>query len=180
MAQAFLINAYNLKQLSLIHGNVEDSILTPTIRIVQDTMIEPIIGTSLYTRLLEGIDADDLNADEIILMESYITPLLAMGCNIEVVSTTTYQLRNKSTGVTTDEYLKGASESEINRIQDSFRSKFEHYRQKLINYLQFNSGLYPEYLQYFGDPDSFYTCLTTGSEGILPDLGKPHSNMYFR
>jgi len=177
---AFLINAYNLKQLSLIHGNVEDSILTPTIRIVQDTMIEPIIGTSLYTRLLEGIDADDLNADEVLLMDSYIIPVLAMGCNLEAVVMTTYQIRNKATGITSDEFLKGASESEVNRLQDSFRSKSEHYRQKLIKYLKYNSNLYPEYYEYFSNPDSFYDCLTDGGEGIKPDLGKPRSNLYFR
>lgn len=178
--QALLINAYNLKQLSLIHGNVEDSILTPVIRIVQDTMIEPIIGTSLYTRLLEGIDADDLNADEVILMDTYITPVLAMGCNIEAVTMTTYQIRNKGTVLTNDEYSRSTSESEINRLQDSFRSKFEHYRQKLIQYLKYNSNLYPEYYEYFSNPDSFYDCLTGGGEGIKPDLGKTRSNIYFR
>ena len=180
MNNAYLINAYNLKQLSLIHGNVEDSILAPTIRVVQDTMIEPIIGTSLYTRLLEGIDADDLNTDEVLLMDFYITPLLAMGCNLETVITTTYQIRNKSMGITSDEYLKGASESEINRLQDNFRSKFEHYRHKLINYLRYNSALYPEYNQYFGNPNSFYECLTQGSEGILPDKGAVKVNISFR
>jgi hypothetical protein len=180
MSNAFLISAYNLKELSLIHGNVEDSILTPTIRIVQDTVIEPIIGTSLYTRLLEGIDADDLNADEILLMDSYIIPVLAMGCNLEAVLNTTYQLRNKATGITNDEWLKGASESEINRIQDNFRSKLEHYRQKLINYLKFNSGKYPEYNEYFSSPDAFFDCLTFGTEGIAPDRGQPKVNISFR
>lgn len=180
MSNAFLISAYNLKELSLIHGNVEDSILTPTIRIVQDTTIEPIIGTSLYTRLLEGIDANDLNADEVLLMDSYIIPVLAMGCNSETVLTTTYQLRNKATGITNDEWLKGASESEINRIQDNFRSKLEHYRQKLINYLKFNSGLYPEYNEYFSSPDAFFDCLTFGTEGIAPDRGQPKVNISFR
>lgn len=180
MSNAFLISAYNLKELSLIHGNVEDSILTPTIRIVQDTVIEPIIGTSLYTRLLEGIDANDLNADEVLLMDSYIIPVLAMGCNFETVLTTTYQLRNKATGITNDEWLKGASESEINRIQDNFRSKLEHYRQKLINYLKFNSGLYPEYNEYFSSPGAFFDCLTFGTEGIAPDRGQPKVNISFR
>jgi len=180
MSTALLINAYDLKQISLIHGNVEDSILTPTIRIVQDTMIEPIIGTSLYTRLLEGIDADDLNADEIILMDTYITPVMAMGCNIETVVHTTYQIRNKTTGITNDEFIRGISESEVSRLQDNFRGKFEHYRQKLIQYLKYNSSLYPEYYEYFSNPDSFYDCLTGGGEGIKPDLGKPRSNIYFR
>jgi hypothetical protein len=180
MSNAFLISAYNLKELSLIHGNVEDSILTPTIRIVQDTTIEPIIGTSLYTRLLEGIDANDLNADEVLLMDSYIIPVLAMGCNLETVLTTTYQLRNKATGITNDEWLKGASETEINRIQDNFRSKLEHYRQKLINYLKFNSGKYPEYNDYFSSPDAFFDCLTFGTEGIAPDRGQPKVNISFR
>ena len=177
---AFLINAYNLKELSLIHGNVEDSILQPTIRIVQDTMIEPIIGTNLYNRLLEGIDADDLNANEVILMDSYIIPCLAMGCNVETVIQTVFQIRNKATGRTNDEHLTSATESEINRIQDNFRNKFEFYRIKLIKYLKFNSSLYPEYLTYFTSGDTIFNCLNSdGSEGINPDRGQPKVNIRF-
>ena len=177
---AFLINAYNLKEVSFIHGNVEDSILQPTIRVVQDTMIEPIIGTTLYNRLLAGIEADDLNANEIILMDSYIIPCLAMGCNVETVLQTVFQIRNKATGRTNDENLASASESEINRIQDNYRSKFEFYRTKLIKYLKFNSNLYPEYLTYFTNGDTIFNCLNAdGSEGILPDRGQPKVNVRF-
>lgn len=179
--KAFLINAYDLKKKSFIQGNVEDSILVPLIRVVQDTMIEPIIGTLLFNRLLEGIEADNLNSDESDLMENYVIPCIAMGCNIEAVMQTTFQIRNKTTGVNNDETIKGASLSEVARVEDNYRSKFEFYRLKLIKHLKFNSNLFPEYMQYF-DGNSLFPCLDEFgfvSEGIKPDSGTSSVNVRF-
>lgn len=176
---AYLINSENLKVLSQISSNVEDSILAPIIKDVQSVYIEPILGTSLFNRIIEGIDADDLNADEIILMDTYVTPCVVKGCEIEASLHLNLQLRNKTTGYNSDETMTSASQSQINQLQDNFRQKFEFYRQKLISYLRFNSDLYPEYLQYFSSPDSYFNCLTDGTEGILPDKGKPKVNIRF-
>ena len=58
--EPFLISAYNLKNLGFISQNVDDTLLSTIIIRVQDTMIEPILGTSLFKRLLEGITQNNL------------------------------------------------------------------------------------------------------------------------
>ena len=55
-----------------------------------------------------------------------------------------------------------------------------NFSSKLINYLKFNSGLYPEYNEYFSSPGAFFDCLTFGTEGIAPDRGQPKVNISFR
>ena len=56
----YFINTADLKELGLINNNVEDSILSPTIIRAQRATIRPVLGTSLYKRIAEGIDDDDL------------------------------------------------------------------------------------------------------------------------
>jgi hypothetical protein len=166
--EAYLINAYNLKQLGYIHDNVEDSLLSGVIRRVQDTMIKPIIGTTLFKRLLAGIDADDLNANEILLLQDYITPVLIAGCEYRSVNVITFQIRNKSVGTTRDENLTPVTASEKGDFKDDLRKDYEFYRQTLIGYLCDKYLLYPEY--------EFYS---TDKEDIAPDKGKTHTNIRF-
>jgi len=52
---AFLIDLDKLKKIGYVNKNVENNILATVLRRVQDTMLEPIIGTSMYKRLLQGV-----------------------------------------------------------------------------------------------------------------------------
>ena len=74
--RAYMIDTDDLKEIALINKNVEDSIINVVIQRVQKGVVRPVLGTALYDRLLTGIDADDLNSDEIELMENYVIPLL--------------------------------------------------------------------------------------------------------
>lgn len=149
--EASLISTDKLKKRGYIHGNVEDSVLRTLIIRVQDTIVEPVLGTPLFKRLLAGIDADDLNADEITLMDDYIVPVMVAGCDYRSVGVITYQIRNKSVGLTQDEHLKAVSESENVRIKDELQSDMNHYKERLIGYLKDNYTLYPEYTECSGN-----------------------------
>lgn len=172
MRQA-LITPYALKERGYIHSNVEDSILRVVIQRAQDIMIEPITGTRLFKRLLNGIDNEDLNANETILLDDYIFDLIASGCDYKSVSATTYEIRNKATGTTNDEFLKPVSETQLNDFEDGLRSDFEFYRQRTIMYLREKYQLFPELYEYTNEQN----CLENNK--ILPDKGKPNKSLYF-
>lgn len=142
---AYLINSYNLKIKGYIHENVDDSILSTLIIRVQDTMLMPIIGTRLFKRLLEGVNNDDLNADEVTLVDDYITPFIVSACDYRSVNALTYQIRNKTVGITTDEHIRGVDSNEREDFKDDLRKDWQHYRNQLIGYLKDNYTLYPEY-----------------------------------
>ena len=57
MTNAFLISTTAVKELGLIQANVRDSILEVVIRRAQDFIVRPILGTSFFERLKEGIAA---------------------------------------------------------------------------------------------------------------------------
>ena len=62
------ISVQNIKDRSGLHANVDEKLVLPEIKTAQDIFILPALGSALYNRLQAGITANDLNADEVILL----------------------------------------------------------------------------------------------------------------
>jgi hypothetical protein len=165
---ANLITTAKVKDISYIDKNVEDSILKITIQRVQDNIIQPIIGTSLYKRLLAGITANDLNSDEETLLNDYIAPCIASACDYKIIYPAIYKTRNKTVGANRDEIMTNAGTSEATELRNEYRKDFEPYRLALIGFLKDNETLYPEYYN--------WVC---SFENIAPDKGKTKTNIRF-
>ena len=145
MIDAAFVSTTNLKQNALINGNVEDSVLRVVIVRQQRLVVRPLLGTSLYKRLVAGITADDLNADEKELLDEYIAPLMYVCCDRAAINATTYQLRNKAASKGTDKDFAPISESENLRLDNSIRPSIVSEQNTLIGYMLDNCDLYPEY-----------------------------------
>ena len=165
---AYLITTANVKKIAYIQGNVEDSILSITIKRVQDNIIQPIIGTSLYKRLLAGITANDLNADEQTLLDDYIAPCIASACDYKIIYPLATKTRNKTVGSNNDEIMNTASLEAQTQLRNEYRKDFEPYRLALIGYLKDNETLFPEYYN--------WVC---SFENIPPDKGRAKTNIRF-
>ena len=165
---AYLITTANVKKIAYIQGNVEDSILAITIKRVQDNIIQPIIGTSLYKRLLAGITANDLNSDEQTLLNDYIAPCIASACVYKIIYPLATKTRNKTVGSNQDEIMSTASLEAQTQLRNEYRKDFEPYRLALIGYLKDNEQLFPEYYD--------WVC---SFENIPPDKGRAKTNIRF-
>lgn len=164
--ESSLISTEKIKKRGYIHGNVEDSLLRTIIQRVQDRMVEPIIGTPLFKRLLTGIDDNDLTANEITLMDNYIVPVMVAGCDYRSVNPITYEIRNKAVGTTRDEHLSPVTESENVRLKDELLSDLKFYQERLIGYLKDNETTFPLYA----------TC-TDNFEDLKPETGLKYGNI---
>lgn len=164
----FLIDLDTLKKIGYVNKNVENTILTTSLRRVQDTMLEPIIGTSLFKRLLNGVKDNDLNANETILLQDYISQVLISAVDLRVCNHLTLEIRSKTVGKAQDEHITPATVEELSYLQDDLRKDFEVYRQRLIGYLKDNCDLFPEYKNYI-----------CSHENIKPDNGEPFTQMQF-
>jgi len=142
---AAFINTQNLVDLGLINTNVEDSVLEVLIQRVQKSTVRPLLGTSLYNRISEGIDNSNLNADEVKLMDEYVIPLLVIAVDRKAINSTTYQIRNKATTKGIDPNVQPVSESENLRLDNDIRQDLVIAENDLIGYLRDNCELYPEY-----------------------------------
>lgn len=142
----YLLDADDYKRMSLVNENVEDSIVKVTIQRVQRNILQTVITTPLYNRLLQGVEDNDLNTDEVLLLEDYIQPYLACECDRKMINNVTYQIRNKAVGKGIDPNLNVVSESENLRLDNSIRQDADASKKLLLDYLNDNSDLFPEYI----------------------------------
>lgn len=120
--------------------------LFPMIKVVGDIYIQPALGSRLYKRLEDGIEADNLTANEKILLDDYITDVVIWYTMSMLPMTMGFQLFSKGFLQKTSEESVTPSRSDLELIEQKYKSMAEFYKTRLIKYLQQNYTLYYEYL----------------------------------
>ena len=142
------VSVDTIKERTGLHGNVDEKLIKPEIKAVQDTNLMPALGSELYKRLQEGIDASDLNADEETLLDDYVTDALVNMVLAEMPSGLSFQFYNKGMVKKRDENAELTSMQDIIEVANKYKARAEFYKQRLIKYLQENYELFPEYHNY--------------------------------
>jgi len=177
---AHLISVSNLKKLSYISTNVDDTLISTIISRVQDTVIEPILGSSLYNHLLNAVDNNTLNVNEQELLSKYLSKCLIAAVEVRAVDMTTLELRQVGLSKVNAEGVNTVNESEMNRTINSLKKDYNFYRERLIRFLKLNYLNFPEYTTYYNSLYGFDEngCGELGSE-IRPDNGGVDINISF-
>lgn len=141
----FLVDLDTIKKLSLVHGNVENDVIRKVLLRSQDMYIEPILGSALYQRLLEGVNAEDLTANELTLINDYIIMVLSISVELRLSDAITTEIRNIGTGKATDTNFQANTSNEMERTKDTSYKDLTFYKNRLKRYLCENASLYPLY-----------------------------------
>jgi hypothetical protein len=163
---AVLIDESALKAQSIINTNVDMKMLTPTIKLVQDKYLLRLLGTGELVDLQNKVTNQTaiaasqpppiqypdgsypvLNANDKFLLDAYITPLLIYGVMKEAPYEITYKFMNKGVSKMSSETSQTVSLEEVKTLVDRASNNFDWYSQRIIFYLNANTGLYPQYLQ---------------------------------
>jgi len=146
MAKILFTSHDDVKRNTVLSGNLDPDKLVQYINIAQDIWIHGALGTDLYNRISEGIEADDLTADELVLLHDYIKPAGAHWTMVEYLPFAGFDISNQGSFRTTSENGQTTSESEDNRLLEKQRQTAKHYTDILIKYLCNNTDLFPTYL----------------------------------
>jgi hypothetical protein len=157
MSEILFLSAARLKETTEIHANVNDKLLINSILTVQDMVIEPLIGTKLMNKLkllveteidTPGSATGIENATFVnykTLLETYIEPTVKYYAVADAIPVMTYELGNKGVLMKEGENIVQSSTREREALQSDYRSKGDHYSDRLIRYLCANSTLFSEY-----------------------------------
>lgn len=148
MAVVDFINVDSVKELSLIDENVDNKLLIPTLRMVQDIYLQPILGTPLYEDFKTKITADTtLNSYPTYkaLLQDYIKPVLIYYMCMRSIFALRYRLMNKGVLVKNSENSSAADSIELKVLKDEFRMTAESYAELLTKYLKENTSTFPLY-----------------------------------
>jgi hypothetical protein len=151
---AVFIDEDALKGASIINENVDMKMLTPTIKLVQDKYLLRLLGTGEFVDLQnkiagvfqDGTSGNTLNTNDTFLLDNYISPLMIWGVLKEAPYELTYKFMNKGVSKMSSTNSQPVSLEEIKTLVDRASNNFDWYSQRIIFYLNANTGLYPEYL----------------------------------
>lgn len=140
-----------LKQRTGIHSNTDAKLLYPEIKVAEDMYIHPILGTSLYDKIINDINVSGtpLGADYITLVNNYVLDTLQNYVLSSLPMAIPFQFWNKGIVRKVGEDTELPTMSELVDISNFYKQRAEFYANRLMKYLQqtSTSTVLPEYLQ---------------------------------
>lgn len=168
MAQnrALFISENFIKNNTEIDENVDVKKLLPSVWWCQKAFIEKILGSPLYEDLSDKIIADNLTADDIILVDQYIADALLNYFLSEVQVPLLFNFRNKSVSNDNSQFSNPIDYVEHRYLKSFYLPRAEYFGQRLDDYLCANSTLYPKYTEH------------NSSDELIPRDLKPSNPFY--
>ena len=143
-----LINIEFAKKNGYMNTNVRDSVLSTILTRVQDLKLRPILGTSFFNRLIEGVTLNNLTMLETALLNDYIAKYLISAIDYKAVLHLHTEIRAKTVGHLNDSSIQSADNAGLLKLEDSIRKETEQYKILLISHLKDNCLLFPTYNDY--------------------------------
>ena len=133
------ISVKTIKERTGLHANVDEKLILPEILTAQDMYILPALGTGLYNRLQDGIDANDLTVAETDLLDNYITNCLVYYVMSELPMGLSYQFYNKGVVRKSSDNTDMPSAQDMIDVANRYKARAEFYKQRLVKFLRQSS-----------------------------------------
>jgi hypothetical protein len=144
--KALFITVVELKRKSIFDGNIDADKLIQFIEVAQDTNIQTYLGTKLYDKLQNDILNDSLGGNYLTLVNTYIKPMLIWYTQAAYIPYAAYQISNGGVFKHDSENSTSVDASEIRTLTEHATETAEFYTQRFVDYMNFNSSLYPEFI----------------------------------
>jgi hypothetical protein len=148
MKNICFINVNTIKERSALHSNVDDKLILPEILTAQDMFLLPALGTALYDRLQDGIENNNLTADEVDLLDNFITNPLVYYTLSELPVGLSYQFYNKGLVRKTSDNTDTPNMQDLIDVASRYRTRAEFYTQRLIKHLKQVSSTTDKFQEY--------------------------------
>lgn len=146
-----------IKERMSLHDNVDDKLIYPEIKAVQDMYIMPLLGSTLFNKILTDIANNTLSGYYKTLMDDYLIMCICNYVMSELPEGLNYQYWNKGVSQKTVENATQPTMSEMYSIVAKYKSRAEHYSKRARMYLIQNASAYfPEYRQFVSGVDTVY------------------------
>jgi hypothetical protein len=176
------INEETVKSRTGISNGIDGKQLKPQIKLAQDMYLQPVLGSTLYSRLQSGVAAANLTAAESTLLNNYITDCLVWYTMSLLPMALGYQFFSKGVLQKTADESNTPGRADLELIANTYKSTAEFYKQRIIGYLQQNYTLFSEYYQTGTGWDVIqpvtkaYTCPIYLGGSYVPSENKSFSN----
>lgn len=143
--KTYLLDVAAWEKYGFINSNIDQTKLKPIIDRVQRNRIEPILGTTLFDKVITDVDAGTITGLYKTLLDDYVRPTMIAYCDHKATFHTTSQITNKTTGKNKDQHIEANSTEDNNNLRDELIKDADQFKRKMIGWLQDNKNDIPEY-----------------------------------
>lgn len=130
-----LIRPSEITEMTPLGGNIDVDKIKPVIFDVQITVIEPLLGTNLYNKIITDFENDDLSGDYLELYDNYLKPILRHQIFAEYVEIASYSVDNGGIFKHQPENSQIVEKSEVQYLAQTQRTKAQMYVDRAQRYL---------------------------------------------
>lgn len=154
-----LISENKLKSFTDIDPNVTSSVLLPFIGVVQQTILEYIIGRPYYTQLLDQVQTNTISANTVNynFLNYFVSPLLIWAAYAEALPSIFMRIKNNGIVAAAPQTV---TISEMTWMQKNASDRSQFFQERMRQEIIFNSQFYPLCFNY------------TSTQGLFPHLTK--------
>jgi len=142
---ALLVLPSVVKERMTLHTNVDDKLIFPEIKAAQDMRIRPLLGSTLYDKILTDITNDTLSGNYLALMDNFIVDAICNYVMADLSGTINFQIWNKGVSTKTTDNSTNPQTGDLYALESKYKTRAEHYANACRLYLQENYNLFPEY-----------------------------------
>jgi hypothetical protein len=143
--EILLINEDVLKKYTPLTDAVDPNLIRPCIYVAQDMYLQNFLGTNLINKIKDDVANDTLSGNYEILLNEYILKLLIWWTMVELYPSLLYKHDNGNLVSRQSEDTTPVTKGEMESLKEKARENARFYTNRMVNYLRFNSSLFPEY-----------------------------------
>ena len=145
MAQALFITREDIIKHTALNGSIDANKFIQFVKIAQDIHLQNILGTDLFNKINDDIVASTLIAPYTTLLTTYIKPMTIHWAMVEFLPFASFTIANKGVYKHGSENGETASTEDMQKLIEKSRDLAQHYTQRFIDYICYNSATFPEY-----------------------------------
>jgi hypothetical protein len=173
------ISEMTLKNVSMLSGNIDPKLLLPTVKLVQDKYILPLLGSGLYNYLQTQVENNTVDGAYKTLLDDYISDTQVWYTLSEMPYPLRYKMINKGVVTREGEAIQTVSTTDIEKLMDYCKNNAEYYAERAIRYLRTQQTDFPEYTSPGSGYDTIHPDHTQYAGGIfLGGMGSGNCEYY--
>ena len=150
MATALFIKREDLVRNSIIDGNVDYDKIIQFVKVSQEIDIQNLLGTDLYNKISADIISGagggaGLTGNYLTLVNDFVQPTLIWFAQMNYIPFSAYTIAKGGVYKHQAENSQTVDKNEVDYLVAKAREYANYYSTRLVDYLCFNSSLFPEY-----------------------------------
>lgn len=145
MATALFVTRDEIVKFTALNGNIDTDNFIQWVKVAQDIHIQSYLGTKLFTKINNDIVAGTITGNYLMLLNTYIKPMLIHWSLVEYLPFAAYTIANKGVYKHSSENSENVDKNEVDFLVEKERSIAQNYTRRFIDYMSFNQSLFPEY-----------------------------------